>query len=77
MRRGILAALLLCPLLTFAQGKVNFTLKGKVSEGTEALVGASVVLEGTNVGTLTDVDGNYLLSGSATEGSQNIVKIKY
>ena len=73
MRRGILAALLLCPLLSFAQGKVNFTLKGNVSEGAEPLVGASVVLEGTNLGTLTDVDGNYLLSGSATEGSQNIV----
>ena len=73
MRRGILAALLLCPLLSFAQGKVNFTLKGKVSEGAEPLVGASVVLEGTNIGTLTDVDGNYQLSGSATEGSQNIV----
>ncbi|MFM2268702.1 MAG: hypothetical protein RL757_2143 [Bacteroidota bacterium] len=37
------------------------TLKGKVTGDGESLVGASVIVTGTTKGTLTDVDGNYVL----------------
>jgi TonB-linked SusC/RagA family outer membrane protein len=45
----------------FAQTAI--TIQGKVSDAknNEALVGVSIVLKGTTVGTLTDIDGNYTL----------------
>jgi TonB-dependent starch-binding outer membrane protein SusC len=44
----------------FAQ---TITVQGKVSDSKndEALVGVSIVLKGTTIGTLTDVDGNFTL----------------
>jgi len=45
---------------TFAFAQQQFQLKGKVSSTTgELLTGASVVVEGTTNGTMTDLDGNY------------------
>ncbi len=45
----------------FAQG--NVTVKGNVKDDTGlAVIGATVVVEGTTNGTITDVDGNYVLS---------------
>ncbi len=43
-------------------GKTPFMLKGRVTgpEG-EPLIGASVLLVGTNTGTITDVDGNFTI----------------
>ncbi len=55
-----LAALLLLPALLLAQdGK----LRGKVTdkESGEALIGANVVVEGTNLGAATDVNGEYVI----------------
>lgn len=63
-----LAALFLA-VAAMAQGKVNFTLQGKVTDGRDPLVGVSVVLEGTTIGAVTDFDGKYSISGSANEGS--------
>jgi TonB-linked SusC/RagA family outer membrane protein len=53
----------------WAQSKANFTISGKVANVAEPLVGASVVIEGTTFGSVTDIDGNYTFSGTATEGS--------
>lgn len=72
-RMGILALLLSLPLLSFSQNKVNFSLKGKVTEGKDPLVGASVVIEGTTLGSVTDVNGDYQFEGSITEGAHNLV----
>jgi hypothetical protein len=37
-------------------------VKGKiVDNGNEALIGANVVVKGTTIGTITDVDGNYII----------------
>lgn len=48
-----------------AQGKTDFTISGKVTDTKkEALVGATIQIEGTTLGTLSDVDGNYSFSGS-------------
>lgn len=54
------AALLLLPVLLVAQdGK----LRGKVTdkESGEALIGANVTVEGTNLGAATDVNGEYVI----------------
>jgi hypothetical protein len=56
----VLAALLLLPALLFAQdGK----LRGKVTdrESGEALIGANVTVDGTNLGAATDVNGEYVI----------------
>jgi len=53
-------ALLLLPALLAAQdGK----LRGKVTdkESGEALIGANVVVEGTNLGAASDVNGDYII----------------
>lgn len=62
MKRTILATALIAvfslfSLASFAQG----TVKGKVVDGEsgESLVGASVVLDGTTLGTVTDIDGSF------------------
>ena len=57
---GLVALLLLMPGLTFAQ---NVRVEGKVlDEQGEGLIGAGVVIQGTTNGTITDLDGNFVLS---------------
>ena len=53
----------------FAQGKSNFTAKGVVKDELSApMVGVTVQLKGTQLATITDVDGNFTLSGSVPDG---------
>lgn len=42
----------------FSQTKVN----GNVSADGEPLIGASVIVKGTNIGTISDIDGNFSLN---------------
>ena len=57
---GLLALLLLLPGRSFAQ---NLRVQGRVlDELGEGLIGAGVVIQGTNTGTITDMDGNFSLS---------------
>lgn len=47
-------------LLTFAQ---NITVRGTVTDATDIpLIGVTVQVQGTMAGTVTDIDGNYVLS---------------
>ena len=64
----LLAAFSLFSLATYAQ-----TIKGVVvdAETNEALIGASVVLDGTTTGTVTDIDGTFSLS--VKSGDQKII----
>ncbi len=57
-------------LLSFAQ---KGTIKGLVTDTKtkEALVGATIMLEGTTIGTITDFDGNYLIS-NIPPGTYNV-----
>ena len=56
---GLLALLLLMPGQSFAQ---NLRVEGKVlDELGEGLIGAGVVIQGTRTGTITDLDGNFVL----------------
>ncbi len=55
------ALFLLFALPAFSQ---ELTMKGKITDNAgEPLAGASVMVKGTTVGTITDLDGNYVLSG--------------
>lgn len=38
------------------------TINGKITEGDEPLIGATIVVVGTSIGTTTDIDGSYSLS---------------
>lgn len=59
-RLYILITLLLCiPLVINAQ---NVTITGNVSDGTEAVIGATIQPKGAQGGTVTDIDGNFKLS---------------
>ena len=56
---GLLALLLLLPGQSFAQ---NLRVQGRVlDELGEGLIGAGVVIQGTTTGTVTDMDGNFVL----------------
>ncbi len=50
------------------------TIKGKIfdSKTNEPLIGASVVIEGTNIGAAADLDGNFIIS-NAPAGKHNLV----
>ena len=52
----------------------SFTVTGKVtgSDGT-ALIGASVKMENTSIGTITDLDGNYTLNITSSASNLNLV----
>ena len=64
---GLMLLLLFCYDAAFAQ---NVTLKGKITDGKtgEALIGVSVSVKGTTIGTQTDVNGAFTLQapGNAT-----------
>jgi len=53
---------LLCSFIMFAQQQINVT--GTVTEGTtgDPAIGVSVLVKGTALGTVTDIDGKYSLS---------------
>jgi len=57
----ILAGLLLATNMWAQSATIRGTVKG---EDGESLPGVSVVVKGTTIGTITDVEGNYLLTGN-------------
>ncbi len=71
----VLLAVML-PLFAFAQ-KANVSIRGTVTDaGGEPLVGVTVVLDEARIGTITDVDGFYNLSGNVNVGTYNL-KVSY
>ena len=66
--RGTVTLLLLCTLLGISpvlaqQTGETRTLTGQVTdEANETLIGASIVVKGTTIGTVTDFNGNYSLT---------------
>jgi len=60
---------LMFPLVIMAQ---NATLTGNIQDELgEPLIGATILLEGTTLGTITDFDGNYLVE-NITPGTYNV-----
>lgn len=64
--RGILRLLLPCCCCISAAHAQQYKLRGVVSDGVtgETLIGANVVLKGTTMGTVTDINGRFELSVS-------------
>ena len=58
LKTGILLTIMcLFSATIFAQ---NITVRGNVTDGSgESLVGVTVQVEGTGIGTVTDIDGNF------------------
>ena len=69
MRKLIAFTLCALPLLAAAQG----TIRGKITDGQtgESLIGASAFVEGTTLGAMADLDGNFNLTGIAP-GTYNV-----
>jgi outer membrane receptor protein involved in Fe transport len=55
---SMLLALCFCSFTMMAQT----TMKGKVTDGKEPVIGANVTVKGTTEGTVTDIDGNFELT---------------
>ncbi len=60
MQKIITLFLVLCSLYSYAQS----TIKGKVISTTDGqpLIGATILIEGVDLGTVTDIDGNYTIT---------------
>jgi len=59
-------------VLSVMQGK---TIKGQILDETgESMIGVSVLVRGTTIGTVTDFDGNYTLE---VPSGKNILEISY
>ena len=77
---SLIRGILLCSLLgfvsvrTYGQGAVS----GKVSDNTgTGIPGVSIVVKGTTIGTVTDVDGNYKIATSASSKILTFSSIGY
>jgi TonB-linked SusC/RagA family outer membrane protein len=61
----ILLSLLLCATLPFSVHAQNLNITGTVRDGDgEPVAGTSVVVKGSSVGVITDMNGNYAISAS-------------
>lgn len=60
-----LIVLLIIPLAVFANEKITLTGNVIDEDTKEPLIGVSVAIEGTTVGTMTDIDGNFELLAPA------------
>jgi len=70
-----LVLLLLMPELSFAQ---NLRVEGKVlDELGEGMYGAGVVIQGTTIGTITDLDGNFVLPSVPRGATLEISSVGY
>ena len=76
MKQRIVFVMCLCFLLmngVFAQTK---SLKGTVKDKLgESIIGASVLIEGTSQGTITDLDGNYVIEN--IPAGKNVLVVSY
>lgn len=72
-----IVTILICVLAaTVAFAQSRFTVEGTVRDSYgEPLVGASVLIDGTATGTMTDIDGNYTINISANDATD--VKLVY
>ena len=50
-------------------------IKGNVTDKNgEAIIGANIMVKGTTIGTITDIDGNFVLN---VEGNKDIIEVSY
>ena len=72
----LMAVMLLCSAASIAQ---TLSITGKVTDKStqEGIIGASVLIEGTDNGVITDIDGNFKLSNVPANGTLAISYIGY
>ena len=64
MKKAFLVVLMLSSSLIFAQNNIS----GNVSDQSgNPIPGATIVVEGSNVGVVTDFDGNYQINASTSD----------
>lgn len=66
-RLGLLLSLLMfCSVLSFASVNETITISGRVLDvNKEAVIGATIQVKGTTVGTITDFDGNFTIDAES------------
>ena len=70
-----LTLLLLFSLASSQTSIAQRSIEGKVTDANgEALIGATILVKGTTIGTITDIDGSYEITLPA---DQNIIQISY
>lgn len=52
----------------------EITVKGTVTDGNEPIIGASVLVKGVSKGTMTDMDGNFTLTGISPKA---VIQVSY
>ncbi|MFT6879873.1 MAG: hypothetical protein ACJARG_000800, partial [Arcticibacterium sp.] len=70
VRAGLLALVVLMTTSAFAQSVISGTIMD--GSNNEPLIGASISVKGTSIGTTSDVDGKYTLNG-VPAGSETLV----
>ncbi|GAB3524394.1 TonB-dependent receptor [Emticicia fontis] len=63
--------MLLCSLSVWAQ-RTTYVIKGKVSDASGGVPGATVKIDGTAFGTMTDMEGSYTLNANLSSGKYKI-----
>ncbi|WP_460474909.1 SusC/RagA family TonB-linked outer membrane protein [Emticicia fontis] len=66
-----IAVMLLCSLSVWAQ-RTTYVIKGKVSDASGGVPGATVKIDGTAFGTMTDMEGSYTLNANLSSGKYKI-----
>lgn len=73
-KHWLFIALLWLPLALSSQTYTNFTVNGTVTDNEGLpLIGASVIIDGTTLGTITDENGQYSFAGSLPVGDYILV----
>lgn len=77
--RKLLSCLIVCLLSTLTiQAQTGNTITGKVTDKKgEDIIGASVLIKGTSLGTITDINGNFTLSNVSNSATLSISFIGY
>ena len=69
---SIALSLFLCGGTALAQNAVSGTV---VDENGEPVVGASVIIKGTRLGVVTDVDGKFVINPSVEESEKSLINL--
>ena len=72
-----LGLVLLCILLATQANAQNITVTGTVTDSFGPVIGASVIVEGTSNGCITDFDGKFSLSNVPSNGTLSFSYIGY
>lgn len=71
------ALVLIGLFVTFNSFGQKSTINGKITEKNEALMGATVMVKGTNIGAFADLDGTFSIDVSNYDGGSITLKILY